>query len=81
MKKHFWLVSSEVYKLGDLGSPKYIGETNVSSQKKWLNKEALEGVKKGFLDYAISQGCPTDCYVNIKSVSYLGEMTQEEWEE
>ena len=81
MKKHFWLVGIEVYKSGDLGNPKYIVETHVSSEKKWLNRDALESVKKDFLDYAISQGCPTDCYVNIKSVSYLGKMTQEEWEE
>ena len=80
MKRHYWLVSSEVYKKGDLSVMCFIGETNVSSNNKFLSKKAIGDVRQGFLEYVISKGYPKDVNVFIKSISYIGEMTEAEWE-
>ena len=78
MKRHYWLISFDIREKGDNHKMDSVGQNTLSTNFTWLNENNIEGFRNLVLEEAHKGS--VDGYVHIKSVSYLGEMTQEEWE-
>ena len=71
-KLHYWFVSVEIWNGSCYGK----GESYINATLPYLSEKTLDNVKLGFhKEYNI----PIKD-INISSISYLGEMTQKEWE-
>ena len=71
-KMHYWIVNSKVW------NGRHYDEfsSEFSTILKYINKDILKQIKQSL---SIEKGYHPEQYV-IVSVSYLGEMTKDEWE-
>ena len=71
-KQHYWIVNSKFWngKIYDEFSSEF------STSLKYINKDILSQIKQSL---SKEKGGLTEQYI-IVSVSYLGEMSKEEWE-